>query len=248
VDHPLERVLALEGTLNTRDLGGYPTSYGYETAWRRVLRSDSLHRLTANDHKTLHDLNLKAVIDLRRTDEVQADPNRLGDLDVVYYNLPIFPRAVSSVEADNPLGKVNSLTDVYKAMLDYFQESLLTVFETLAAYAGETVIIHCSAGKDRTGVVSALLLDLAGVARETIIADYAITKQRLAPMLDSLRARALTAGFDMARHEQMLLCEPEMMADTLTHLYDRYGGAASYLATIGLNAAQVEALRYGLQP
>jgi len=239
-----DRFLNLLSTLNTRDIGGYPTRDGHSTRWRRFLRSDSLHRLSEVDVELLQAAGLDAIIDLRRSDEAAAEPDRTAGFPAVhYYNLPVLPSAVSSAAPGNPLAGVRSLSDVYIAMFDHFQANLRVIFETITAHANAPMIIHCTAGKDRTGVVFVLLLDLAGVDDETIIADYALTKGRIEPMLTRLRANALTAGLDLARHETMLLCEPELMQVALAHLRDKYGDAANYLRTIGLSDAQIETIR-----
>ncbi len=239
-----DRFLNLLSTLNTRDIGGYPTRDGHTTRWGRFLRSDSLHKLSVVDVEMLQAAGLDAIIDLRRTDEAAAEPDLTAGFPAIhYFNLPVLPKAVSSPASDNPLAGVRSLSDVYIAMLDHFQANLRVIFETIAAHASAPMIIHCTAGKDRTGVVFALLLDLAGVDDETIIEDYALTKGRIEPMLTRLRANALTAGLDLTRHEAMLLCEPELMQVALAHLREKYGDAANYLHTIGLSAAQIATTR-----
>jgi protein-tyrosine phosphatase len=242
-----ERFLILEETFNTRDIGGYPTHDGRTLRYGRFFRSDSLHNLSPAGQAALSAAGIRTVIDLRRQDEVAADPNKLdGIADLAYFNLPILSVAASSPAADNPLREVRSMGDVYRAVLDHYQEPLRAVLCTIADRADTGVLVHCSAGKDRTGVVMALLMDFAGVPEDQIVADYMITKERLAPIVERLRHFALSAGLDMARHEQMLNILPEYMQGMLDHLHRQYGSAAAFFNQIGLTAEQRNKLQAAL--
>ncbi len=241
-----ERIIKLEGTLNLRDIGGYATADGHTTRWRRFFRSDNLHRLTSADKDILRALGLVSIVDLRRPDEVARDPNLLaGEPTIHYINLPILNTPVSAA-TDHPLNAVTSLEQVYVGILDHFGEPLKAVFTQIAADADAPTLVHCTAGKDRTGVVIALLLDLVNVPRETIVADYAMTGDLIAPLLDELRKHAILTGLDVDRHERMLECRPENMQVFLGHLHEKYQGAANYLMGVGLSADQIETLKAAL--
>jgi protein-tyrosine phosphatase len=127
-------------------------------------------------------------------------------------------------------------------MLSQVREPLLRVFELLAAEPQEAVLFHCAAGKDRTGVVAALLLELAGVAHEVIVADYAMTAACLAPLMGDLR-RTRPDAVPAEQFERFLGAEPEEMEKMLAYLAGNYGGAEEYLLSIGLPPERVEGLK-----
>ncbi len=246
INQTMSRQIKLEGSLNVRDIGGYATADGRTTRWGRFFRSDSLHSLTADDQAKLLALHLTTIIDLRRQDEVERDPNLLATNPAIhYYNLPILNSAISA-PTDHPLREVTSLEQVYTGMLDHFQAPLKIVFDQIADGADAPVLVHCTAGKDRTGIVIGLLLDLVNVPRQTIIEDYAMTAELIAPLLDALRQKAILTGLDVDRHERMLECHPENMAAFLAHLHDTYGGAEAYLKLIGLDDSKINALKDAL--
>jgi protein-tyrosine phosphatase len=140
-----------------------------------------------------------------------------------------------------------SLEDVYRRALDDRQPQMRAIIGALAAPGALLAVVHCTAGKDRTGLVVALLLEVAGVSRETVVADYALTREYLTGQyFDEARERAAKAGYDWAVYQRLLECPPELMAATLAYLDNRYGGAADYLCRIGVTDAEIAALRNGL--
>lgn len=164
------RQIVLEGAHNVRDLGGYPTAAG-ETRWSVFLRADSLHQVTAADLNTLLQIGIRTVIDLRHASEVQAAPNRLADLpQIAYHNIPIFRATTRLGEVQTP-----TLQQIYSYIVDHCQAGLSETLFTLIEAQPNGVLFHCSAGKDRAGIVAALILGLAGVDKTIIAADYALT-------------------------------------------------------------------------
>lgn len=234
------RHIPLEGTYNIRDLGGYTTQDGYETNWKTMLRADSLGEMTPEAQQELIDYGVRTIIDLRGDSELETEPNPFANSDQVrYLNIPLLPHTDST----NPNDMPNDLLTLYKHILDDVQDKLLKVMQALLADDVFPALVHCTAGKDRTGVVSALLLDLAGVPDNTIAEDYALTGQYLKPKLDKIREQAVAAGRDIAAFENLLLSEPEAMIATLSYLDEKYGGSASYLNHIGLDVTQIRKLR-----
>ena len=154
------RLLAWEGCLNARDLGGYETADGRETRWGTVVRSDSPAALTEAGRAALADYGVRAIVDLRLPGELADDPNPFaepGDHGIAYTNVSFIDPAAAPPDA------VSTLAEDYLGMLDRYRQG---VAEAMAAIAGApegAVLIHCAAGKDRTGLISALLLGLVDV-------------------------------------------------------------------------------------
>lgn len=238
------RRLPLEGAINVRDIGGYPTADGRITRWGTVLRADSLHRLTGDDRALLLDgYGIRSIVDLRRSSERAFAPGVFADSgDLTYRRLPIFEDAVEPGPAEP-----RSLDAVYRAILDTRKEQLALVFRSLLEADGLPVVIHCTAGKDRTGIVIALLLALAGVDDTRIAADYAMTAEFLTPdYYDGARERAERAGYRWEDYQKLLVCPPGLMLETLAYLHETYGSAPNFLSECGLSSSEIGALREAL--
>ncbi|MEM7125348.1 MAG: tyrosine-protein phosphatase [Chloroflexota bacterium] len=238
-----KRHLPLEGSHNIRDIGGYDTSSGEVTNWRTFLRADSLHRLTPEGQQALIDYGLRTVIDLRFAHEVESAPNVFANSDSVnYFNISLFANASPTNSPSGQRQPPTDLESIYKMILDERQSELKAVFDVMLNDAFP-VLIHCTVGKDRAGVISALMLALAGVDHEMIAADYALTAEYGADLFDELRASAATAGRDVAAFERFLEAKPEAMHNTLTYLNENYGGVVTYLEKVGLTQEQIDSLR-----
>lgn len=236
----MQRVVTLEGAYNMRDLGGYGTKDGQVTKWGRFYRADGLHKLTDADQQHILGRNVRQVIDLRHTQELKKDPNVFaGSGKVTYHHVSVINPATPDVM------QVQSLGELYIDMLDKSQNQLREVFEHLAQQSEEASLYHCTAGKDRTGVISALLLDNAGVPHDTIINDYSLTAECLAPMVDDMRRKHLgsadAAAIEM--FERFMGSAPDNMVMMLEHLYSKYRSGEQYLLTIGLTDEQVAVLK-----
>jgi protein-tyrosine phosphatase len=250
------RDIRLVGLHNLRDLGGYETRSGQVTRWRRVLRADSLHKLTPEARDELIALGVKTVIDLRHADELEGGPNVLADhADVRYINVPLFAGlsrsaadlAHSSGDTRNDAGSSQAappdLEMLYKGALERCRDAFREVITALSEPGDGVVLFHCTAGKDRTGLIAALVLGVLGVPDETIIADYALTAERIEPLLIELRADALAKGHDLGWYNRLLSAEPATMQATLEYLRAQYGGIGGYLETLGLDPSWREGLR-----
>lgn len=231
-----DRLLRLEGAYNVRDIGGYQAMDGRSVQRGRFLRADGLHRLTAQDQDTIIGYGIDTIIDLRHDQELAAKRNVFaGSARVAYYNLSLINPAHAS------LYEIRTLGDMYVHMLDDCGTVLREVFVRLAE-AREGALFHCAAGKDRTGVVAALLLALAGVEPAQIVDDYAETERNLAPIMAELRADRPSVIPEDA-YEQYLGSAPVHMEQMLVHLAQRYGDAQAYLYAIGLTMPQLERLQ-----
>ncbi|UQZ33401.1 protein-tyrosine-phosphatase [Paenibacillus sp. PK3_47] len=231
------RLLQLEGAYNVRDIGGYGTADGLVVQRGRLFRADGLHRLTEGDQQSLLGRGIRTVIDLRHGDELLQKRNVFADSgDVAYYNVSLINPATTMA------ANIRSLGDMYKNMLDECGPQLSRVFELIAQAEGTGVLFHCAAGKDRTGVVAALLLDLAGVPVPNIAADYAETETNLLPLMEEFRAE-MPEIMQGGIYEAFLGSAPENMELMLDHLHRVYGGAEDYLLSVGISGAQIEALK-----
>jgi protein-tyrosine phosphatase len=221
-----QRHLPLPGTSNLRDVGGYPARGG-SVRWRTLLRSDALHRLTGDGRAVLAGLGLRRVVDLRSSWEIERAPDALDGLGVTTVLAPVFPESLPA-GAQPP----RELAEIYRFLVDHGGSGLTAA---VAALAGATpALVHCTVGKDRTGLVIALVLELAGVADEDIAADYALTGQYLDAVLGTT-VNQLAQGLAPAavRDAGLLASPPELILDTLRYLRARYGSAREYLTGHG---------------
>ncbi len=238
----MERLLALEGCFNFRDLGGYPTADGRRIAWRRLFRSDGLHALTAADIGVLlgEPIGLSDVIDLRSTAELESEGR--GPLEAtpaVFHHTPLFDGAAS---AGRSMAADMSLAERYFGLLEIAMAPIARIVGVLATADGAAVY-HCAAGKDRTGVISAVLLGLLGVADEMVVADYALTRENLDAILE--RLGELDGYKDMldALPPDTQHANPETMAELIERVGDRWGGFEGYVREAGVDDETLAKLR-----
>ena len=237
---PVQRRIALEGCLNFRDVGGYPTADGRRVRWGLVYRSDALHHLTAADVVCMRDdLRIRTVIDLRSTAELRADGRgALADAPLDFHHVPLFDGPLTRPEK---WAAVDTLADRYTLLAEFARVPLARVVELLAA-APAPAVYHCAAGKDRTGVVSAILLGVLGVPDELIVADYAATQENLDAIIDRLMA---TEGYQRmlaALPPDTIEAEAGTMVAFLRGIAERYGSMREYARQAGVADATLDGL------
>ncbi|KKB12266.1 hypothetical protein VE25_08395 [Devosia geojensis] len=229
----------LPDTHNIRDLGGYRRAGGGTTQWSRILRGDSLSHLREDSSRTLVDRGLSTVIDLRRPEEIGALPNPFaGHERVAYRNIALFD-ALAPVAA---MAGVFDMAARYREALDRCGDRLAEALMAVTTAPAGLVLFHCTAGKDRTGVLAALILLIAGVDEAEIAADYALTATMANPLLARLRHRALSAGLDAVHVERVLASDAATIDAMLAHLRDTHGGTEPYMRRIGLTPADTDRL------
>lgn len=221
------RRINLEKTLNTRDLGGYPTASGAYTAYNRFWRSDIPYYLSDRDIELLREKDITTVVDLRSLMEVEETPCHLSKVPgFSYHHCPQVTKMPESEE------------DVHRGYIEIVDDFSL-FYPVMKAFADAPggALFHCTAGKDRTGTTAALLLLLAGVAEADIIADYQITRTYIQPalekMLDSEISYPAWAGSS----------KPEYMEAFLKRFIEKYHSVEEYLALIGLSAAEIDTIK-----
>jgi len=235
----MARLVGLKGTRNLRDLGGYPTVDGRRTRWRTVYRSDCLDQLDAAGQAWLIDAGLRTIVDLRDDEEVAARPNVFANSErVTYRRIPMWGVPL-------PADLDPDLTNGYLRELDLCGQRLCAILAALLTPDALPALIHCAAGKDRTGVVVALLLETAGVTRAAISQDYALSAECLGPEnVAQGRLWIAELGRDWDRWAHTFDTPPERMLKTLEYLDRQFGGIAPYLLGHGLDADQLERLRH----
>jgi protein-tyrosine phosphatase len=214
-----DRVLVWDGCVNVRDLGGLPLERGGETRYDVVVRADSIRALTKQGWRALLEYGVHAAIDLRASDELAADPPGDAPIQVVHAQL-------ASSDLD-----WWSVRDGYLGVLERSRPQFVSVFGLLAQ-APEPVVVHCQGGRDRTGLVIALLLALVGVDYETIAADHALSEQNWAPFLGDFYAGAETEA-ELERRRRVTAPAGRAVVEVLEEVDRRYGGARRYLAEAG---------------
>jgi protein tyrosine/serine phosphatase len=228
-----------------RDLGGLPTEDGRRTRLGGVVRSDNVRRLTDEGWRALADHGVRRIVDLRFPEELAEDQPRDVDIDVV--NVSVLgvandPEYVKELDAHLA---VNDIADHYAwsyvDFLERYREHFGAAFAAIADADG-TVVVHCFAGKDRTGLVAAVLLRLAGVDHATIGADYALTAENLRPRWEIWLNEAADEQ-QRAKLEKLQHTPAEAMTRVVQEIERRYGDIASYLRAAGLTDEQVDRLR-----
>ena len=234
------RHILVPGAHNVRDLGGYRTSSGLIIPWRRFIRADSLHRIDGAGVDILMQAGLSTVIDLRSPSEAAEAPNPLQySSDVEFYNLPVFdelaPAALGQAEAthDDPL------LQFYLTALHSRPSAFKDIFAAMAEAKDGAIIFNCTAGKDRTGLIAALLLSLAGVTRKDVIADYVLTAELIPELVAEFLELSRQRGGDVESYARMLRSPPQTMASALDTLDHSFGGARGYLEHAGVPEIQI---------
>lgn len=230
-------VIDIPGVHNLRDVGGIPA--GSERVRHGVLlRSGQLAELTP-EGATMLRRRVRRVIDLRDETEVRAEPSALDSVPTTH--VPLFLGSVGSFFEQNM-----DLAGMYRHLVDDSASRLVEAVRVIAA--GEPTLVHCTVGKDRTGVTIALALSAVGADRDAVVADYALTASQLPEERNRRIARYFRSQMSDARNAIQLATESPapVMAALLTEIDERHGSAANYLQSAGLTDAELDALRRAL--
>jgi protein-tyrosine phosphatase len=253
-----ERVLPLEGAVNFRDLGGYRTSDGRRIRTGLIYRSAGLHRLTESDHAHLHQIGLKLVCDLRSAEEVALEPDRLPQNSAPeYLHLPLNSDDQRE-QRERLIALLFNRRTLAPMMADYYVRVMIeanahvygTILNRLANQENLPTVIHCTAGKDRTGIAAALILSVLGVPEETIIVDYSLSNRYYdnyfkyaVRLVHGLR----WLGIRPEHLQPLLLANPDNLRAALKHICDRYGSTENYLRQkAGVTDEEIAALHANL--
>ncbi len=250
----------LEGAVNVRDLGGLPTDDGGETVAGRLLRADNLQELSPSDVRRLvRDMGLTTVVDLRSLAELASEgPAPLDSVaGIRHAHHPVIPELGSATDAvaealllkknqDRSRFPSDPTCGHYLGYLEDRPDQVVAAIRSIAHDEG-AALVHCAAGKDRTGVVVALALTVADVRAQAVVADYAATGERSQAILSRLR-RSPTYAKDLdSLPAEAHRARPETMAAFLEQMDARYGGVARWLTDHGLEAGELNLLRTKLR-
>ena len=236
----VERLIALEGAVNFRDLGGYTAGEGMRTRWRVLFRADGLGELTEQDLEVLRALRIRTVIDLRSGSEVERSRFDVDAHPVAFHHFPFIEELPDAEEFDRRPGLLGSQ---YQEMLRDAGGQILAALEVLADPDALPAVFHCTAGKDRTGVLSAIVLSLLGVDEPTVVADYALSGEAMVRLRAKLIVKYPDSRNVLENIDEVFSADPAQMELLLDHLRATYGSVDAYLAGIGAGPGVVEGLR-----
>jgi protein-tyrosine phosphatase len=239
-----KRRLLWDGCSNTRHLGGFVTEDQHVTN-DALVRSDNLIKLTSTGQAGLEVDCVTTVIDLRFFGELEKNPNPFaGSTSApVYLHRPMMSER--DQEAMAPIRAAQTTLEAYMATLEGFKGNIAAIMMAIADAVPGRVVIHCSAGKDRTGLTTALALRCAGVSLQDIAEDYALTDQYLQADYDKELAQ-IQDPKERAERAGDLQTKPEYILDTLHELERRYGSVQGYLQAAGMSAEMLEQLKFRL--
>jgi protein-tyrosine phosphatase len=239
----LDRVIALEGAVNFRDLGGYAAAGGRRTRWRTLFRADGLGELTEADLSMFRTLGIRTVIDLRSGSELERGRFDVDAHPVAFHHFPFIQELPDAQEFERRPGLLGSQ---YQEILRDAGSQILAALEVLATAGALPAVFHCTAGKDRTGVLSALVLSLLGVDEPTVVADYALSGAAMLRLRAKIVAKYPDIRETIESIDEAFSAEPAQMEQLLDHLRELYGSADSYVEGLGAGPGLVEGLRAAL--
>jgi protein-tyrosine phosphatase len=226
-----QRRYKLENILNCRDLGGYPSKYGY-TKFGRFIRCGTVARPTDKDISMLKELNISTVIDLRGDFEFENQPNDMQRLTDNVNHISLYELNV----ADAKDIKVK-LHEIYEHIVNNYKGGIASALKTIASSPDGAVLYHCFLGKDRTGILSLMLLTIAGVDEDDIVADYQLTFTYLESFIRS-HSEALWET-DMSMHYS----QPETMRSLISYIKEKYGSVINYILQTGVSQSEIDTIR-----
>lgn len=256
-----QRVLTLTRSNNLRELGGYQTQDGHTVKWHKLLRSGSLNALTNDDIKQLMAYGVLFDVDFRSRHEIKVAPDPFDDQAVTYHRLSVFPFTDQPKTAPTKPGlltrlfkkdtakepELSSMARMYQQLVldSHAQAAYRDLFTVLLNNHDRdgAVLYHCSAGKDRTGIATLLILSALGVASETIIQDYLLSNEVLG-LTSTTPTRIHSSDAQVAAMNSQAIT-----ADNLTLVYtaieQNYGGMQNYLSqAMALTPTEIEQLKH----
>ena len=233
-----ERQLTFEGCFNFRDVGGYATVQGRQIRARRLYRADGPHALTERDTTVLQALELRTVIDLRTPNEIAERGRYISHLaDAIAYELPmidVLPDTEELPRWSDPA----VVAQRYAEMLDGAHDAIAETLAILTDPGAYPAMFHCSAGKDRTGIVAAIVLGILGVADETIVADYTLSEPAMVRLVDYFKRAHPDARLQLTQLTPAIVAaQADTMRLFLGTVRARYGTFDDLAERLGVGSA-----------
>lgn len=248
------RNIAIASVPNLRDIGGYLTQDGLQVRWGRIYRSGSIATLSDADFEVFAGLNIRMICDLRTEDEATEAPDRVPD-SATYQH-------IRTRDVDNQLRHLGSmlfkphylhhmLKHIYtEVILEQNAPMFKAIFERVAQAENLPLLIHCTAGKDRTGLAVALLLLVLGVDEQAVLADYSqsnLAFGQIKHASERLLMRLYRLGLSEKDTDALLLADPQTLAYALAHLREHYSSIEGYLTSkAGVSHEVLQAIRNNL--
>ncbi len=225
----MQRTLSVTGMYNVRDLGGLPCRDGGTTRFGVFVRADSPHALDATQQQTLIGRGIDTVVDLRSQHEQSMQPNPFAAQTAVHYvHVPLRATGLQAYD----IRQITNIDRYYNTLLHTAHDQFRMIFATLIQ-SHATTLFHCRIGKDRTGILTALILDAVGVPHDIIVADYALTTANITPLIAQYQSER-PWYVRQSWYEGLFEAKSRYMQRFLHELHQRYGGATAYLQAIGL--------------
>jgi protein-tyrosine phosphatase len=246
---PRSRVLDWEGCFNVRDLGGLTTTDGDRVRWGALVRSDIPTRLTEAGRLALVDHGVRTIVDLRFDNEVALDRHLYPFLEdggtekPRHYHVPFAIRDERTPERISRYRAAQTRSELNRLDIEMNGAGIVRAVGAIADAPEGGVLVHCHAGKDRTGVVVAMILSLVGVSDDDIADDYALTELNLEPLIVEWLDETTSDEVERDRLRELARPAREAMLETLTYMRERHGSAEAFLMSEGLTPAQLKALR-----
>ena len=240
------RNVELVGVFNFRDLGGYVTADGRSVRWRTLFRADGLGRLTPDDLETLRPIALKTVVDLRTAREI----DERGRFPFETYPVAFHHLSVIDTTWDRERARIDDLPateflhQAYTSMLAQGSRRFAAVFRVLADGDALPAVFHCAAGKDRTGLLAALLLGALGVEAHDIVADYALTQVTMERFIERVRSESTGASLIDTAPQAFFAAEPAAMERVLADLEQSHGSVRGFVRAIGVESDVLRQLEH----
>jgi protein-tyrosine phosphatase len=236
-----ERIVPFAGASNFRDLGGYPTDDGRTTRWGRLYRSDALHDLTVDDLDLFRRLGIASIVDLRNPEEVKRTGRGLLAREPIHF----VNQSVLSTSEERPDATAISADYLFERYLHYLEVgrgAFARAIQEMAKRENYPMVFNCFFGKDRTGVLSSIVLRCVGVKRQAIVDDYAMTSTRVGLILEKLRRDPVHRDAIEQSDPVLFSAEQMTMSKFLDELERRYGGARAWVLSSGVTSLQLDVL------
>lgn len=218
---------------NCRELGGYSTNDGQQTKWHSFLRSSDMGQMKEEEINFLKAYGVKTIIDLRRIEELEVEPNPLSErADFDYYNLPFITKSIYDITKYKSAKLDYTMGDFYIELLEQ-KTAVKEIFQTISEAKDGCILFHCRVGKDRTGVLAMLLLGLAGVEKKDIVANYEVSYSKL----ESLHDLEVNSSF------HFLYSNREYILQAYEYILDNYETFEKYLISVGITKLDIQKVR-----